>query len=287
MNINSSTRMLGIYGDPVSHSLSPLLLNDALSKSGIDAAYFPFRVTDKHLAKAVESIRALGFWGMTITTPHKEAVVPLLDEVDGDARLINAVNCIDNRNGRLKGYNTDCLGFARVLQELSFSAKGKRVMLIGAGGAARAAVVALAREGVAVIDLCNRTAQRAKQVADEIGLSFPESRVNVYGLNETSMDAVVAKADLICNTSIIGFRGNDFDYFPWEKVGSGTIFCDWVYHRGGTPWLNRARKEQYRCADGLDILIGQAKAAFCLWTQSVLPEGSFDISSLRLEYGRK
>jgi shikimate dehydrogenase len=287
MNNAWPARILGIYGDPISHSLSPLLLNDALSRAGIDAVYLPFRITGKDLPQAVAAIRVLGLWGMTITTPHKEAVVPLLDEVDADARLIGAVNCIENRDGRLKGYNTDCLGFSRTLRELNFIPKGRRAMLIGAGGAARAAIVGLARAGVAVIDLFNRTPQRAEQVAAELGPNFPNTRINVHGLNHVSMDALAADADLISNTSTIGFKGESFAYFPWEHVSSGTTFCDWVYSRGGTPWLNHARRAGYCCADGLDVLVGQAKEAFCLWTGRAIPEGAFDLATLRADYGNE
>ena len=277
-------RLLGIYGDPIDHSLSPLLFDDALTRAEIDAVYLPFRITKDDLQAAIEAIRLLDFWGMTITTPHKEAVVPFLDEVDSAAKLIGAVNCIENRNGLLRGYNTDSLGFLRVLKDMQFDPKGKRVMLLGAGGAARAAVVALAREGAAEIDLFNRTPERAVHVAEIIKDTYPETGVSVHALSPEELDRCVACADLISNTSSVGFRGEDFDYFPLEQVAKKTLFCDWVYRRGGTPWLNRIRSAGYIGADGLDVLVGQAKEAFCLWTGREIPEGSFDLSFLREEY---
>lgn len=283
---NQHTRLLGIYGDPVSHSLSPLLFKDALARAGIDAVYLPFRIPGTDLQKAVDALRVLDFWGMTITTPHKEAVVPLLDDVTGEARLIGAVNCIENKDGSLVGYNTDCLGFLRVLSEMDFQPEGKRAMLLGAGGAARAAVVGLARSGITKIDLFNRTPARADKIAEAVGAVYPRTKIAVHGLVPELLAECAGAADLISNTSSVGFRGEDFDYFPWDTVREQTLFCDWVYRQGGTPWLNRARSLGFGNTDGLDILVGQAKEAFCQWTGGDIPKGSFDLSSLRQDYAQ-
>lgn len=135
VKLTGKTRVLGIFGDPVAHSLSPVMQNQALQQAGIDAVYVPFHVTAEQLPQAVASIRSLGLWGVNVTVPHKEAVFPLLDDIDPAARLIGAVNTIVNRNGRLIGYNTDGLGFLRSLAEdLHFSPDGRRILLLGAGG---------------------------------------------------------------------------------------------------------------------------------------------------------
>jgi shikimate dehydrogenase len=288
MSVSGSTRILGIYGDPVSHSLSPAINNDALRRAGIDAVYFPFHIRPEDLAEAVAAIRLLGFWGITITKPHKETVLPLLDEVDADAKLIGAVNTIVNSDGRLVGYNMDSPGFRRSLQEdLDFDPRGKRVLLIGAGGAGRAAIVALARAGVAHINIFNRSAQRAELVAAELVPGFGKTRFACGGMEPSLLDAAAAEADLIVNSSAIGFKGDDFDYFPWEHLKPGACFADWVYHRGGTPWLNRARQQGFRAVDGLDILAGQAKEAFSLVTGAPPPAGAFDMSAFRAEFSEK
>lgn len=285
MSEPGTTRILGIYGDPVSHSLSPAINNDALRRAGIDAVYFPFHIPPQSLPEAVSAIRLLGFWGITITKPHKETALPLLDEVDADARLIGAVNNIVNRDGRLVGYNMDSPGFRRSLREdLYFDPRGKRVLLIGAGGAGRAAIVALARAGAARIDIVNRSVQRAEVVAAELGPSFGQTRFACGGMDPALLDAAAAEADLIVNSSAIGFKGDDFDYFPWQHLKPGACFADWVYHRGGTPWLNRARQKGFRAVDGLHILAGQAKQAFTLWTGSPPPAGAYDLSAFRADF---
>jgi shikimate dehydrogenase len=287
MDNQVKTRILGIYGDPVSHSLSPLLNNEALRRAGIDAVYFPFHVSADALPAAVGAIRTLNFWGMTITKPHKERVLPLLDEIDPDARLIGAVNTIVNRDGCLVGYNMDSPGFARSLREdLNFEPQGKKAVVIGAGGAGRAAVVALARSGVGSIAVLNRSLQRAETVVADLQPAFPATRLSAGGLEALALDAALADADLVTNSSVIGFKGEDFAYFPWERLKAGACCCDWVYHSGGTPWLNRARELGFPSVDGLDVLAGQAKEAFLLLTGSAPPPGAFKVSTIRAAYAK-
>ncbi len=138
MKIRGETKVVGIFGYPVSHTLSPLLQNAALEALGLNFIYIPFEVSPKDLERATDAIRALGLKGVNVTVPHKEAVMKFLDEIDESAELIGAVNTILNKNGRLIGYNTDSPGYIRSLHEdAGFDPKGKNVLVIGAGGAAR------------------------------------------------------------------------------------------------------------------------------------------------------
>ncbi len=274
MKLKGSTRVLGIFGDPVAHSLSPAMQNEALRQAGIDAVYVPFHVPPTRLPEAVAALRALNLWGVNVTVPHKEAVLPLLDEVDPEARLIGAVNTIVNRNGRLIGYNTDGLGFLRSLAEdLGFAPGGKKVLLIGAGGACRAGAVTLARAGVAALTIANRTPARAEGLAKEFSEVFKGTRFATRGMEPADLDEAVQGVDLVVNTSAIGLRGDTFAYFPWPMLSAEALLYDMVYARGGTSWVKEGRQRGFRSADGLGMLAGQGAEAFRLWTGSLPPSG--------------
>jgi shikimate dehydrogenase len=238
MRLRGTTRILGIFGDPVAHSLSPVMQNAALQQAGIDAVYVPFHVRAADLAEAVAAIRSLGIWGINVTVPHKEAVCSCLDEVDASARLIGAVNTIVNRQGALVGYNTDASGFLRSLAEdLDFSAAGKRVLLLGAGGACRAALAALCRSGVSRIAVANRTRSRAESLVREFAGIFPQTRFEHFGLEPGQLKIAADNVDLLVNTSAVGLKGESFTGLPWEKLVPGAAVYDMVYALQGTPLI--------------------------------------------------
>ncbi|BCR04658.1 shikimate dehydrogenase (NADP(+)) [Desulfuromonas versatilis] len=274
MNLRGTTRVLGIFGDPIAHSLSPAMQNAAFGKAGIDAVYVPFHVLPGGLADAVAGLRALNILGVNVTVPHKEAVLPLLDEIDPEARLIGAVNTIVNREGRLCGYNTDGLGFLRSLAEdLQFQPAGKRVLLLGAGGACRAAVVALARAGAAALSIANRTPERGEKLVREFSDHFNGTRFAACGLEPAVLDRMAADADLVVNTAVVGLKGDSFAYFPWTALPPAACLYDMVYGPGGTALVSEGRRRGMRCADGLGMLAGQGEEAFRLWTGSLPPSG--------------
>jgi shikimate dehydrogenase len=267
MNIRGTTRILGIFGDPVAHSLSPLMQNEALTLAGIDAAYVPFHVRPENLAAAVAGIRSLDLWGVNVTVPHKEAVLRLLDGVDPDARLIGAANTIVNRSGVLTGYNTDAPGLLRSLaEELNFDPAGKRILVLGAGGACRAALVALGRAGAAWIGVANRTRSRAEALRAEFGDALKGTTLASSGLDAEKLSGVLPQIDLLVNTSAVGMKGESFTDFPWEALAPGALVYDIVYSRRGTPLLHVAQGRGHRVADGLGMLAAQGEEAFFLWT---------------------
>jgi shikimate dehydrogenase len=159
MNITSKTRICALIGDPVEHSMSPLIHNAAYAELGLDFVYVSFRVVKEHLAEAVAGLRALNVRGFNVTMPHKVTIIPMLDAIDLLARQIGAVNTVVNDNGVLTGYNTDGLGVLKALQEKGVEPKGKKVVVIGAGGASRAISHVLAREG-ARLTITNRRARK-------------------------------------------------------------------------------------------------------------------------------
>jgi shikimate dehydrogenase len=267
MNIRGTTRILGIFGDPVAHSLSPLMQNEALVEAGIDAAYVPFHVRPENLAAAVAGIRSLDLWGVNVTVPHKEEVLRFLDGVDPDARLIGAVNTVVNRSGVLTGYNTDAPGLLRSLaEELDFDPAGKRILVLGAGGACRAALVALGRAGAAWIGVANRTRSRAEALAGEFSGVLTGTDLAHFSLDPAELLAAAPRIDLLLNASAVGMKGERFADFPWEALAPDALVYDIVYSRRGTPLLHVAQARGHRVADGLGMLAAQGEEAFFLWT---------------------
>jgi len=266
--------VLGIFGDPVGHSLSPLMQNAALGEAGIDAIYVPFHVTPEQLPQAVSGLRAMQVRGINVTIPHKEAICPLLDELNEDAALIGAVNTVVLRQGRLIGYNTDGGGLVASLQEeIAFSPAGKQVLLLGAGGATRAAAVALARAGAQSIVFANRTRERADELVADFSGKLPGTAFAVTETGVTQLAAAVASSDLVVNTTSIGLHGDDYPQFPWTAVAPGTCFYDIVYRQGSTPWLTRARELGHPAADGLGMLAAQGELAYSIWIGQAPPSG--------------
>jgi shikimate dehydrogenase len=274
MTVRGSTRVLGIFGDPVAHSLSPVMQNEALAKAGIDAVYVPYHVRPENLAAAVSAIRSLDLWGVNVTVPHKEQVGSFLDAVDPAARLIGAVNTIVNRGGVLTGYNTDASGFLRSLAgDLQFNPAGRRVLLLGAGGACRAALVALGQAGATWIGIANRTRSRAEALVGEFGAALRGTAFASFALDPEELSVVVPQIDLLVNTSSLGLKGESFADFPWGDVAPGVLVYDMVYASGGTPFLHAARTRGHRSADGLGMLAAQGEEAFFLWTGQRPPYG--------------
>lgn len=273
MVIAGTTRIVGIFGDPVAHSLSPLMQNAALQAAGIDAVYVPFHVTPAQLHDAVQAIRPLGILGVNLTIPHKEQACALVDELDPAAALIGAVNTIVQRNGRLIGFNTDGLGLLRALrEELGLVLPGKRVLVMGAGGAARAAVVALAQAGVAWIGVANRTHERAVELLAALPPKFKGTAfavVPLAGLPELSAGPV----DLLVNSTSVGLQGEVLA-LPLEQCmcPDGAVY-DMTYGYEPTPLVSLARTIGLAAADGLGMLAGQGEEAFRLWFETPAPSG--------------
>lgn len=264
--ISGTFRVYGILGDPVSHSLSPIMQNAAIKAAGIDAVYLPFHVVPDRLAAAVEGIRALQIGGVNVTLPHKQQIIPLLDRVDEDAALIGAVNTVVNRNGILTGYNTDSIGFIRSLREdIGFDPAGKSVLLFGAGGACRAAVVALLRAGVNSLFIVNRSRERAERLSREVVSVFPDRTINCHGLGNIDYLEDLGMVDLVVNTTSIGLNGEKISFCPMAKIKASASVYDMVYSTAETPFVCAAKARQLVAADGTGMLAGQGEEAFSLW----------------------
>jgi len=211
MTVTGTTRVLGIIGSPVGHSLSPVMQNAAIAALGIDYIYVPFPVEPEYLARAVEGLRRLGVWGFNVTIPHKTAVIQFLDRISPDADRCGAVNTVCREGDLMIGHNTDATGFLHSLaKDLAFAPRGASVMLLGAGGAAQAAISALSAAGAARIVIANRTVPKARILAERFAGLFPLVDYAVSSLEETDLNRHGAGADLLVNTTSVGMKRHEF-----------------------------------------------------------------------------
>ena len=246
-----------VFGDPVGHSLSPVMHNSALTQTGRDGLYLAFRVKD--IAAAVSGIRGLGIRGASITIPHKVSVIKYLDEVDPSAEKIGAVNTIVNHRGVLKGYNTDCPGAVLALLE-KITIKDKQVAIVGAGGGARAIGFGINQEG-GRITVINRTRQRGEKLAGDLGCDF-QLLAEVKSLNY----------DIIINTTPVGMSSHDVrSPVKPELLEAGTVVMDTVYNPLKTRFLIDAEKAGCRTIDGVSMLVHQGAIQFEMWTGEKSP----------------
>ncbi len=262
---------LGIIGHPIGHSISPVFQQAALDHLAFDGTYEKWDVAPDGVGAFLEGLRAPDVLGINVTVPHKEAVVPFLDEVDDWAATAGAVNTIVNRQGRLTGHNTDGIGFLRALREgAGFDPAGKRVLILGAGGAARGVVLALARAETASMVIANRTAERAHRLA-----SLSESNgvpASVCSLTEAPGPA--RTADLIVNCTTVGMsHGPDETGSPLsaEQVPPGCLVNDLVYNPLETPLLREAARAEASVLGGIEMLVYQGAASFEMWTGQPAP----------------
>lgn len=265
--MDSHTVLYGVIGDPIRHSKSPIMLNRAFRETGINGAYGAFHVTPERLGEAISGIRALGFRGLNVTIPHKIEVMGHLDEIDESARAIGAVNTIVNEGGRLIGFNTDGIGYVRSLkEEAEPDLAGKRIVVVGCGGAARGIVWALAKENPGEIVLVNRTAERARELAASFG-SKTISALDWERLREACEDA-----DVVINTTSVGMSPN-VDAVPLDPdwLRPGAVASDLIYNPLTTAFLKRAADRGCRVHGGLGMFVYQGAYAFEYWTGRPAP----------------
>ncbi|MFO7883576.1 MAG: shikimate dehydrogenase [Desulfobacteraceae bacterium] len=250
--MDSNTALFALFGDPVSHSKGPLMHNHALCYTGFNGAYLAFAVKD--IAKALESVKVLGIKGVSITIPHKEKVIPFVDEMDELALAAGAVNTIVNRDNRLFGYNTDTYGAVAPLRQFGPLA-GKKVCIFGAGGAAKAVAAGLKKEKV-VISIANRTENKGAALAEKVNGVF----VSLEKAEEKEFDIVI-------NTTPLGMVP-DVDRTPVTKdfFKRGMIVMDIVYNPLKTKMLREAEERGCTIIDGVSMFVNQGAAQFALFT---------------------
>jgi shikimate dehydrogenase len=263
--ITGTTKLCGVMGDPVEHSVSPAMHNAAFRALGLDYAYLPFRVRREDLPAALQGMRALNIRGLNVTIPHKVAILPLLDEIDPLARQIGAVNVLLNDHGRLSGYNTDAQGFLRMLTGNGIDPQGKNIAVMGAGGAARAISFALASRGAA-LTILNRTAAPAQACAADISKTFGLS-IKVLDLNRENLAHALQQASLLVNATSVGMSPQaDATPVDRELLGPHITVVDIVYNPCKSKLLKEAEQAGARTINGLEMLVWQGALAFEIWT---------------------
>ena len=260
--INRETKLYGIIGNPVSHSMSPAIHNAAFTEKDLNNIYVPLKIAD--IGAFMQECRKIDFQGFSVTIPHKESVLPLLDNLDHTARKIGAINTIVNQNGKLIGYNTDCMaavmGLECSMKETEETLKNKKVSIIGAGGAARAIAFGLKEKGCD-ITIFNRTVERAEKLSRDIQCRF-ESFEEIHKLD----------SDILINTTSIGmFPDVDQTPVPKNKLKEGMIVFDAVYNPIETRFLREAKEKGCHTVNGLSMFINQAAEQFKLWTNIDAP----------------
>ncbi len=275
MILSGKTKVYGLFGDPIAHSLSPAMQNHAFRHYEIDAAYVPFHVCPGDLERAVASLRVLNISGVNVTVPHKESVIPYLDEIDSATQLVGAVNTIVNNDGVLVGYNTDASGFMRSLRvNMEFEPLGKNVVILGAGGACRAVSVALAFAGVNSLLIANRHPDRAENLVSGLRPHFQDVRLAASGYADESYFSALEDADLVVNATSVGLYGESLSFLPLERIKGSAFIYDMIYSLSKTTLIKSAHQLNIRSDDGLSMLAAQGEDAFALWT-GVQPSQGF------------
>jgi shikimate dehydrogenase len=270
--VSGKTRICGVIGDPIEHTMSPVMHNATFKLLGLDYVYVPFMVKAEELGKAITGMRAFNIRGLNVTIPHKVAVLQFLDRLDPLAKKIGAVNTIVNDDGILTGYNTDATGFMQALLDKGIKPQGKYVVILGAGGASRAISFILADSGARLLILNRRLElDWAKELASRISLTF-NKEVKVLELNRDNLRETLEKADILVNATSVGMSpDSDRTLVDTGLLRSSLIVFDIVYNPIKTRLLREAEAAGVKTIGGLDMLAWQGALAFEKWTGQKAP----------------
>jgi len=268
-------KYVGVIGYPLKHSLSPAFQQAALDHLGLDIRYEAWETPPDRLAARVERLRAPDHLGANVTIPHKEAVIPLLDEMDELARRTGAVNTIVNRQGRLHGYNTDVGGFLRALrQDAAFDPAGRRVLVAGAGGAGRAVAVGLIETGASSITFIDLVSSRATRLVEDLRPIAGGTQLNALPATRVSWETAAAACQLLINCTPVGLAGTPEEKespVPTDVIPESALVFDLVYRPQETVLMAAARRRGARVLGGLHMLVYQGAASFQMWTGCEAP----------------
>jgi shikimate dehydrogenase len=268
--ISGKTRVCAVIGDPIEHSLSPAIQNAAFGALGLDFVYEAFRVKSSEVGDAVSGMRALGIVGLNVTMPHKETVIAHLDKIDETAKFLNSVNTIHNKDGKLYGYSTDGVGALRALRENGADPRGKRVLLLGAGAAARAVAYALVQETDELV-LLNRTVSEAKKLADSLKKKFNKNIITDSLLPNVIKEKIV-DSDILLNTTSVGMKPNvSQSLIAPSSLKADLTVMDIVYNPVETKLALDANAAGAKVVSGVEMLIYQGAESFEIWTGKKAP----------------
>lgn len=283
MNINGSTKLYGIIGWPVKHSLSPQFQTHYLQQCGFNAVYLPFAVDPGLLEQAMDGLWAAGVQGFNVTVPHKESVFQIV-ELDAAAQQIGAVNTVRRKDKGWQGTNTDWCGLLAVIEGMAVDLKGKDVLLFGAGGTSHAVLHALSKTGLNKVYICNRNADRLEALLTLARHSYPDLACETLAWQQQQVTATARHAALLINSTSIGLQ--DGQTFPFTLSGNGAAI-DAVYRTDGKTAFCRAASAAGRQAvDGLPMLIAQGAASFAWWHGCEQPDYRLALQWMEQQLGR-
>jgi shikimate dehydrogenase len=284
--LSGRSRFTAIFGDPVEHSLSPVMHNAAYAALSMDRAYLGFHVTPARLRNALRALPALGLLGVNLTVPHKERAARMMVHRSSEAGLLGAINCVVNRDGVLFGDNTDARGLETDLRQNGPDLHNYRAVIIGAGGAAGSAVLACIRLGAARIAVVNRTTARARALVRRFGATIRAGTlgsptITAHGLDSLIQPDFLADAALIINATALGLGSGDFLPLAYAAAPSHCLFYDLIYARETTPFIKPAAALGRRTLDGAGMLVNQGELAFELFNATPPPPGVMRTALMR------
>lgn len=272
--IQGTTTLLGLIGYPLKHSKSPHMHNTSFEALGLDHVYMAFEVQDGHIKEALDALKILGAIGGNITMPHKTKVVEYLDDISPDAKIIGSVNTIKiDEDRKITGYNTDGRGFVRALQENGVDFKGKKIVLAGAGGAARAVATQLAFDGAGELVMFNRTVESAKTITDNINDNIPTCKARSEAMDEAKLVEEIKDAAVLVNCTSLGMKAtiDQAIISSPDQLPKDIFVADIVYDPDQTKLLKIAEQAGVRYMNGLMMMIWQGAIAFNIWTGKDMP----------------
>jgi len=270
MTISGKTQVCAVIGDPIKHSLSPVIQNAAFDYLNLDFVFLAFQVKAADLKKSIEGIRRLGIHGLNVTMPHKSAVIECLDEVNSTVKFLGSVNTILNRDGILSGYNTDGIGALNALKENGVAISGKKVLLLGAGGAAKAIAFALVPE-VGELTILNRSAKKAESFAETLERKFSPKVVGGK-LSPVAIEENLSNSDVLINATSAGMKpSSNQSLVAQQWLRSGLVVMDIVYDPVETKLAKDAKAAGAGVISGVEMLIYQGAASFEIWTGRTAP----------------
>lgn len=271
MKINGYTRLVAVVANPIKHSISPFIHNSAFEATNTNGVYLAWEVDATELAETVTNIRRYQMYGINLSMPYKEQVIPYLDELSDEARLIGAVNTVVNREGTLIGYNTDGKGFFKSLP--SFKISQKRMVLLGAGGAAKAILAQAILDGVSQISVFVRSSsiEKTRPYLEKLQKATG-FRVDLFALEDVQdLQDSITQADLLVNATSVGMDGVSLPIPASVVLPEKLLVADVIYQPFETPFLKWARSQGNQSINGLGMLLYQAAEAFQLWTGKEMP----------------
>ncbi len=270
MTISGKTRVCGVIGDPIEHSLSPIMHNAAFEALGLDYVFLAFKVKSAGVADAVNGMRALNIRGLNVTMPHKNTVMASLDRIDLSAQIINSVNTILNKENLLFGFNTDGVGAVKALKENGVELKGRKVLLLGAGGAARAIAYTMAKEADELAVL-NRTVKQAQALVKLLEKSA-NKKIAFGSLSPSDIQRNLQDSDILINATSVGMKPHPEESpVPAKLLRSNLSVMDIVYNPLETKLAKDAKAAGAKVVSGVEMLIYQGAASFEIWTGKSAP----------------